>query len=299
MRCHGTVRRRFREGSGVGGATSPPRHRVGATDETDWPVEIIGDGFLSRHLTRSFADRYPDVTAIAAGVTKTTSATLADFDREAALVYDVVRRARRSGRTVVFFSTASDSMYGTLDCPGLVEGPVYPVSAYGRHKLGLEEILARSGVEYLAFRLTHIVGEGQRAHQLIPSLGRQVLEGSVTVHRNAHRDLLDVEHLLLALDRVLATGVRQEVINVASGVLEPIERVVDGIEERFGVVADRVTVDVPVVSMPTNTARLRRLVPEWAGLGFGADYLPRLLDKYLDVLCARAGIPARTPQTLG
>jgi nucleoside-diphosphate-sugar epimerase len=191
------------------------------------------------------ADRYSDVTAIAAGVTKTTSATLADFDREAALVYDVVRHARQTGRTVVFFSAASDSMYGTLGCPGLVEGPVYPVSAYGRHKLGMEEILARSGVKYLALRLSHIVGEGQRAHQLIPSLGRQILDGSVTVHRNAHRDLLDVEHLLLALDRVLASGVRQEVINVASGVLEPIERIVDSIEERFGVVAERTTVDVP------------------------------------------------------
>jgi hypothetical protein len=65
------------------------------------------------------------------------------------------------------------------------------------------------------------------------------------VHRNAHRDLLDVEHLPLALDRVLASGVRQEVINVASGVLEPIERIVDSIEERFGVVAERTTVDVP------------------------------------------------------
>jgi dTDP-4-dehydrorhamnose reductase len=297
-RCRGPVSYRFREDPGVGGATSPSRHRVGATDETDWPVEIIGDGFLSRHLARSFADRHPGVTAIAAGVTKTTSATLADFDREAALVYDVVRRTWRTGRTIVFFSTASDSMYGTRDCPGLAEGPVYPVSAYGRHKLGLEQILAKSGVDYLALRLSHIVGEGQRAHQLIPSLGRQILGGSVTVHRNAHRDLLDVEHLLLALDRLLASGVRQEVVNVASGMLEPIERVVDTIEERLGVVAERTTVDVPVVSMPTSTARLRQLVPEWAGLGFGADYLPRLLDKYLGALCARPAGLAPAPQAL-
>lgn len=251
-------------------------------------MELIGEGFLSRHLAAAFADRYPDVTAVAAGVTRTTSASIADFDREAALVYDVVRRCRKSGRTVIFFSTASDSMYGAEGSTGFENGPVYPISAYGRHKLGLETMLARSGADYLAFRLSHIVGAGQRAHQLIPSLGRQVREGSVTLHRNAYRDLLDVHHLVAALDGVLATGVRQQVINVASGVPEPIERIVDGIEERLGVAASRVAVDVRVTTVPTSTDRLRKLVPQWDEMNFGPDYLPTLLDKYVQQLCADA-----------
>jgi nucleoside-diphosphate-sugar epimerase len=244
-------------------------------------VEIIGNGFLSRHLTAAFADSYPEVTAIAAGVTKTTAAVVDDFDREAALLYDVIRRCRADGRTVVFFSTASDSMYGAAGCSGIEDGPVYPISAYGRHKLALESVLAASGVDWLAFRLSHVVGEGQQRHQLIPSLVTQVRSQLVTVYRNTYRDLLDVRHLIRAINGVLASDARQQVINIASGVLEPIERIVRGIESRLGVAASRKIVDRPVTTTVTSTARLRALVPEWAEMGFGPDYLPALLDRYV------------------
>lgn len=244
-------------------------------------MEIIGKGFLSNHLSAAFGDRYRDTTVIAAGVTRTNSASIADFDREAELVHNTARICRKAGRTLVFFSTASDSMYGAEGCSGSESGPVYPISAYGRHKLSLEATLANSGARWLALRLSHIVGRGQQPHQLIPSLITQIRGGTVNLHRNAYRDLLDVRHMTEALDGVLDAGVRNEVINVASGVLEPIERIVDGIEDRLGVRASRNMVDVKVTTNPTSTAKLRAMVPAWNDIGFGADYLSRLLDHYV------------------
>ncbi|AHH95898.1 NAD-dependent epimerase/dehydratase family protein [Kutzneria viridogrisea] len=261
-------------------------------------MEIIGKGFLSRHLEAAFGDRHPDTTVICAGVTRTTSAEIADFDREAALVHETVRRCKRTGRTLVFFSTASDSMYGAEGCSGHEDGPVYPISAYGRHKLSMEAVLASSGADWLVFRLSHIVGEGQRPHQLIPSLTAQVRTGQVTLHRNAHRDLLDVRHMVKALEGVLAIGVRHQVINVASGVLEPIERIVDGIEQRLGVRASRTMKDVYVTTTRTSTARLRMLVPEWNEIGFGPEYLPGLLDRYVGPVRGEAEFVGQAARSL-
>lgn len=245
-------------------------------------MDVVGRGFLAHYLVDTFADRYPNVTVIAAGVTRTLAASVADFDREANLVYDVVRRCRWQGRTVVFFSTSSDGMYGAPDSPGHEDGPVFPTTPYGRHKLALEAVLAGCGVRWLTVRLSHVVGRGQQPHQLIPALARQIGTGVVTVHRNVYRDLIDVRHVMVALDRLLANEIGDQVVNIASGYPERVERIVTEIERRVGVTARREMVEKPdAVRTVIATARLRAVIPEWDDHGFGPRYLPSLLDRYV------------------
>ncbi|WP_018681851.1 NAD-dependent epimerase/dehydratase family protein [Actinokineospora enzanensis] len=251
-------------------------------------MEIVGNGFLARHLHIAFGDRHPEVTALAAGVTRTIDATAAEFDREAALVYDVTRRCRADGRTVVFFSTASDSMYGGIGATGAEDGPVFPTSAYGRHKLAMEAVLAASGARHLTLRLAHVLGVGQRPHQLLPALVGQVRAGRVTIFRHAHRDLVDVRDVVGALDGLLASDTRDTVVNVASGVLTPVERIVEGIERRLGTRVARRYVDRPVVTTATSVRRLRALVPDWPSRD-DADHADTLLDRYV------GRIPAAVP----
>jgi nucleoside-diphosphate-sugar epimerase len=69
---------------------------------------------------------------------------------------------------------------------------VEPRSAYGQHKLAVEGLIASSGARWLVLRLAHVVGIGQRPHQLLPAFVEQVRSGTVRLHRNAHRDLVDV-----------------------------------------------------------------------------------------------------------
>jgi nucleoside-diphosphate-sugar epimerase len=257
-------------------------------------VEVVGRGFLAHYLIEAFEDRYPDVTAIAAGVTKTLAASVADFDREANLVYDVARRCRWQGRTVVFFSTSSDGMYGALDSPGHEDGAVFPTTPYGRHKLGIEAVLARCGTRWLTVRLSHVVGSGQQSHQLVPALTTQIGTGVVTVHRNVYRDLIDVRHVVTALDRLLANEISDQIVNVASGYPERVERIVTEIERRLGVTARREMIEKPnAVRTIISTARLRAVMPEWDELGFGPNYLPALLDRYVGPVLT--DVPALDP----
>lgn len=244
-------------------------------------MEVVGSGLIARYLTSKIGERHPNVTAIAAGVSRTAVTSTVEFDREANLVVDVVRRCRRLGRLVLFFSTASVHMYGP-DSAGTETGPVFPISAYGRHKLGLEAMLKASDTEWLALRLSHVVGSGQKGHQVVPSLVQQVRSGLVTVYRDAHRDLIDARHVVWALDRMLADGVRDEVVNMASGRPEPIARILSAIEARVGLVARKEVADMPPSKTVVSIDRLLALVPEAKEFGFGSDeYLPDLLDRYV------------------
>ncbi|HEX4701947.1 MAG TPA: NAD-dependent epimerase/dehydratase family protein [Pseudonocardiaceae bacterium] len=251
-------------------------------------MDVVGRGFLAQYLTEAFRDRYANVTVIAAGVTKTLAASVADFDREANLVYDVARRCRWQGRTVVFFSTSSDGMYGALDSPGHEEGPVFPTTPYGRHKLAIEAVLAQCGTRWLAVRLSHVVGSGQQPHQLVPALASQIRTGLVAVHKNVYRDLIDVRHVIAALDRILEHELTDQIVNVATGYPERVERIVTEIERRLGITARREIIEKPgAVRTMISTERLRKIMPEWDEYGFGPSYLPALLDRYVG--------PVRTP----
>jgi nucleoside-diphosphate-sugar epimerase len=252
-------------------------------------MEIIGKGFIAGRSCAYFGAAHPHATLIAAGVSSVYLTDAAAFEREANLVYDVIRRCKAEGRTAVFLSTAAAGMYGAPDSPGTEEGPVFPETHYGRHKLALEAVFAASGVRWLGLRLSHVVGKMQVAHQLLPSLTRQLLTGKITVYSGASRDLLDIDHLMRAIDLLLDRDVCDEIVNIASGQPEDIEAIVDGLEQRLGTRAERTLVNgKPAMRSVASIAKLTKLAPEVDDFGFGPGYLSALLDRYVDDLAAHA-----------
>lgn len=243
-------------------------------------LEIIGHGFIAGNL-HGLRGRHPGVTVLAAGVSRTSVTSPAEFARETRLVRETLRRCRADGHTAVFLSTASAAMYGTTRRPAAENDPVRPVSPYGRHKLALEHAVADSGADFLILRLSHLVGTGQHPDQLLPAMIAQLRSGSVQVYRGAYRDLLDVRHMVLILDGLLTLRARGMVVNVASGVPEPIERIVAELESRLGTRARREVVDVVNGRTEVSIAVLRSLLPQVGELAFGPTYLPTLLDHYV------------------
>lgn len=258
-------------------------------------MRIIGDGFLALNLTDAFGDRFPDVTVMASGVSSTATTAPSEYDREALLLYEVLDTCRLEGRRLLFLSTASFSMYGFTHEEVSETGPLRPPTAYGRHKLALESVVRSSGVEHVILRVSHAVGHHQRPHQLLPTLVRHISEGEVTVHQGAHRDLLDVRDLVHAVGRLLENGVHGEVVNVASGVPQPVEAIVTAIEDRLGVTARRVHRPGPTAVTRASVERLRRLVPDFRAAIPDADYLGALLDAYLPYYTAQSGGLAALP----
>ncbi|WP_251094249.1 NAD-dependent epimerase/dehydratase family protein [Streptomyces sp. Caat 7-52] len=242
-------------------------------------MRIVGHGFLARHLS-PLRDAHDGVVLLAAGVSWAAGTSEAEFAREADLVRRELRACRAEGSRLVFFSTASTGMYGADDCRGREDEPVVPCTPYGRHKHGLEEEIRASGADHLILRMGHVVGPGQPAHQLLPSLIRQVRAGEVVIHRGAARDLIDIDDVVALVGRLLTLGTSRDVVNIASGVPVPIEAVVERIEQRLGTTAVRGYVDGHRGNHRVSTARLRRLAGP-AYTRFDADYHRRVLDKYV------------------
>ncbi|MFD7365569.1 NAD-dependent epimerase/dehydratase family protein [Nocardiopsis alba] len=242
-------------------------------------MEIIGRGFLAGRLA-TIADRHPTVTVLAAGVSSTRVRSGAEFRRERELVCATAARCAREGRALVFLSTAAQAMYGHAEIPAREGDTVAPDSLYGRHKADLERVVLRSGAPWLVLRLSHVVGPGQRPHQLLPDIIRQIRSGVVRVYRGAHRDLIDVLDVVRALDGLLSQGTLEEVVNVACGVPHPAQTIVRGIERHLDLAPRHEYVDVSPTLTRVSIEKLRALVPAVHSLS-DDDYLDRVLERYV------------------
>ncbi|MEU6467633.1 NAD-dependent epimerase/dehydratase family protein [Streptomyces sp. NPDC046976] len=222
------------------------------------------------------------VVVVAAGVSTTTGLELTQYERENALVRETIRRCRVKGRQLVFFSTASAGMYGAEGCRGVEDDAVTPISPFGEHKLRLEQEVRGSGVRHLVLRLGHVVGPGQRGHQLVPTLVRQLKSGRMTVYRGTRRDILAVADFVTLVEGLLSRGVEGQVVNIGSGYDVPVDRIIDHLEGRLGTTARRDYLDGARSSCTLSMDKLRRLVPAYDTLGFGPEYYRTAIDSYLE-----------------
>lgn len=255
-------------------------------------MEIIGDGFLARSL-RPIRHAHPGTVAVAAGVSGAGNTSRADYDREAALVHEVIRRCRATGRRLLFFSTASAGMYGATAGPGREDDPVTPCTPYGAHKLALEDAVRAGAADHLVLRLTHVVGPGQPPHQLLPALIRQIRHGRVRVDRRAARDLIAVDDAVRVIDRLLARGLTGQTVNVACGHPTPVETLVGHLERRLGLSPRHEYRDTGLTHH-VSTTKMHALVPEAALMGFGPLYYRRAVDLTLGLTTGPA--PGPTPR---
>ncbi|MEU6291356.1 NAD-dependent epimerase/dehydratase family protein [Streptomyces sp. NPDC046988] len=254
-------------------------------------MEIIGSGFLSRHL-RALAHRHPHAVALAAGVSRVGLSDEEVFAREARLVVDVARRCRETGRTLVFFSTASAGVYSGPGCSGREDCP-HPASPYGHHKLAMERLVRESGCSWLILRLSHLVGRHQASHQLVPAMVRQVESGTARIFVHTRRDLLDIRHFMHIIDALLASGVAGDTINVASGTAVPMDDITTHIADLLGRRPDREYVELGS-DHQVSVRKLHDLLPDIGSELQYEDYRA-LLDRYVPHYASRVAAHGAWP----
>lgn len=241
-------------------------------------MRIIGRGFISRHF-EPLHNQHEDVLLFGAGVSNSLSESAQEFRREADLLYSAIRYSQEHALRLVYFSSAG-MVYGTYEHEVREDGPVFPRSAYGRHKLAMESVIRAAGVRYIILRLANPVGHGQQRHQLLPSLLEQVQRGFVEIWSGAHRDLIDINDVVALTTALLTHTSTSDTFNLASGYSIPVEHIVDYFEQRLEVFVLRNYVDRGD-SYLVRINKLRSVLPESIFAHFGPDYYKMVLDTYM------------------
>lgn len=244
-------------------------------------MHIIGRGFLGSQFSRC-TDKYSDVLMFSAGVSNSLCEDGKEFRREADLLYSAVMHCRKHDMRLVYFSSAG-MVYGNYESEVTESGPVFPRSAYGRHKLAMESVLRASDIRYLILRLSNPVGPTQKSHQLVPALVEQVRRGFVEIWRGAHRDLIDVLDVVELTNALLETGCVRETFNLASGKPVAVEALVDHIEQRL----DKFVLRNAVNRGDSYHVRIDKLI-SFLGVHvaqrFPDGYYQNVIERYLDAL---------------
>ncbi len=239
-------------------------------------MEIIGHGMIARSL-EPYRERIPDAVIFASGVANSVASDHKAYEREYSLLADTLHYCQQQNKRIVYFSSGG-AIYGATNGFRSETTPTFPNSPYGRHKLLCEAMITGAEVSFLLLRLANLVGASQNASQLIPSLMRQVRNGSVTVFTKATRDLLDIEdfaHLLVCL---LETNPQSALFTLASGQSIPVLAIAEEIRGLSGLQAKFELIDGGD-EQRFDIGKLSQALP--LGLSFEYDYFRRVLAKYV------------------
>jgi nucleoside-diphosphate-sugar epimerase len=255
-------------------------------------ASVVGSGMVARAFQTAAVD-LPDAVICASGVADSRCTDIGAFERERALVADLAERATASGSVLVYLSGAP--VYGPGDAVHAETDDPAPVSPYGRHKLACEQLVAASGASFLVLRLPNIVGTGGNPSQLVPSLVAQAASGLVTLREGASRDLLDVMDLVAIVALLLRAQVTDVVVNVASGVSTPIERLAEQVAAILGV-SPAVEIVGGGDRQAFSTDLVRSLVPQYPT--FDAAYPARVLGRHVPSIHRALSLSRTTPEAV-
>ena len=186
---------------------------------TEPAVLVEGRGLLGRAFAEA-AEGGPDALVFARGVADSSCVDPGEYARETEFVVRALDRAADQGLPFVYFVGAP--IYGDFREPVDEQTPIAPISPYGIHQARTEERIRAHRASHLLIRVPNVVGSGGNRHQLIPSLVRQTLAGSVVIQERAERDLIGVDSVVGAVRALLMAGIVNRTVVVASGISTPV-----------------------------------------------------------------------------
>lgn len=232
-------------------------------------IVIIGSGLLARAFPDTFLAR-ADVCIYAAGVSNSGCTNPNEFMRERQRLTDAMRQAMGVD-AFVYFGTCSVADPDALNTP------------YVQHKLAMEKMVA-ANPRHLILRLPQVVGKTPNPHTLLNFLYARISRSEAfDLWSKAKRNIIDVVDVALIAQQLVANNsMRNRTLNIANVVSYSMADIVSTMES---------VVDKPAVynvvergsEYPIDTSAIIPIL-ENAGVGFGHDYLEKVVGKYYERL---------------
>lgn len=188
---------------------------------------IVGRGLIASQFVN--VDR-EDVVFFASGVSNSSETRKEEFLREQNLIEETIRLY--SDKLFIYFSTCS-----------IYDSSKYN-SPYVLHKLHMEEIIKEYASKYLILRVSNAVGKGGNPNLLMNYLYRQIInESELVIHKNATRNLIDVEDVKNITLNYLENNDFNKIVNVAFTENFYIHEIIDAFEEILNIKSSKIVED--------------------------------------------------------
>ena len=149
---------------------------------------VVGCGLIA---TAFLTDFFLDYIIFATGIANSKINDLTEANKEKTLLHKYC--SDNKNKTIIYFSTYSvnDSDLNT--------------NLYVTHKLEMEEIVKNSGLKYYVIRTNNLVGNNLYDKSTIMNYLYHHIANNLefTLWKNAYRNFLDVEHLLLMVKQLI------------------------------------------------------------------------------------------------
>lgn len=176
---------------------------------------IIGNGLLGSAFIEF---DLPEVIFFASGVSNSSEISEKEFNREENLIHKIL--GDNPQKQFVYFSTCS--IYDSSK-----NG-----SPYVLHKLKMEQIIINKASNYLILRVSNAVGKGGNPNLLMNYIYSSILnKKKITIHKNAKRNLIDVEDVVKISNNIISNNIKNKIINIAFKENIAIENLVNNFEK--------------------------------------------------------------------
>ena len=153
--------------------------------------EVVGKGLLGSAFEKSKSE---NCLFYCSGVSNSQETRKSEFDREKYLLL----RNLHTTKLVVYFSSV---LVSTQD------------NDYYRHKIDMENLVAKNFDRYLILRLPQVVGVINN-ETLLPTFIRKIINNEeLVVYKNARRCIVDVEHVVDMFDHAYQDGICNTVLS--------------------------------------------------------------------------------------
>jgi nucleoside-diphosphate-sugar epimerase len=225
---------------------------------------VTGTGLIAKRFSGYAAD--DRFLIFASGVSNSKTSDTSAFERESVLLHEQL--AFHPMKKLVYFSTCS------------INDPVENSGSYVRHKLQMEEYIARNAANYTIFRISNLAGNTSNSNTVLNFFVNAIKAGRhFELWQNATRNIIDIDDAYLLMDHILQHDLyNRRIINIANPVSFAVPEIVQAIEKMLQAKASYTAVErgVPFsISLDEALPLANQL-----GIRFDDDYLSKLLRKY-------------------
>ena len=225
---------------------------------------VIGNGMIAKAF-ESYRNQ-DGYIIFASGVSDSTNADAAAFEREIKLITDTIK----SGKDMLFVYFSTCSIYD----------PSMQDAAYVKHKLQMEDLIRKNHTPFIIFRLANPIGSTHNTKTVVNYFIKNITEKhKFDVWKNASRNIIDIDDVYAICNEILQQKLFiNSNVNIANPNNYPVTFIIEAIEKHFGIHGNYTLHNKgggPII----DTAAIESLFTKF-NINFDEYYLSNLLQKY-------------------